>query len=113
MKGYYMNLTFKKLSRTNKHRCRKAFHSLKSWTETDWACALAGEVGELCNFIKKRRRRPNKKEMARLKHEVAKEMSDVVCYLDLLASRMGIDLEKAIIEKFNEVSDRKGSKIKL
>jgi NTP pyrophosphatase (non-canonical NTP hydrolase) len=51
--------------------------------------------------------------MARLKHEAAKEMSDVICYLDLLASRMGIDLEKAIIEKFNEVSDRKGCKIKL
>lgn len=108
-----MSLTFKKLSRTNKRRCRRAFHSLSSWTETDWACALAGEVGELCNFIKKRRRRPNKKEMARLKHEAAKEIGDVICYLDLLASRMGIDLEKAVIEKFNEVSDRKGSKIKL
>lgn len=115
------DLSFKKLRKANVKRCRVAFRPIKSWTETDWACALAGEVGELCNFIKKRKRFLDeskdsiKYKNVKLPHgkDCAKELADVITYVDLLAARMGIDLCKAVREKFNEVSDRRGTKIKL
>jgi len=101
-------LTLKRLRKVNLKRCEAVFHPLDSWTPSDWATALAGEVGELCNFIKKMRRG----EKIPLE-ELAKECGDVQCYLDLTAARLGIDLEKATISKFNEVSDRRKTKIKL
>lgn len=99
---------FSQLREANVTRCEKHFHKLNEWTATDWACALAGEVGELCNFIKKARRGQKIPQQ-----EFAKEIADVQCYLDLLAASMGIDLAECVIQKFNEVSDRKKSKIKL
>ena len=52
-------LTFNKLREANVKRCNKHFHKLNDWSPTDWGCALAGEVGELCNFLKKARRGEN------------------------------------------------------
>lgn len=45
-------LTFSKLRATNVKRCEAVFFGLQSWSPTDWGCALAGEVGELCNKLK-------------------------------------------------------------
>jgi NTP pyrophosphatase (non-canonical NTP hydrolase) len=69
---------------------------------------MAGECGEACNLIKKLRRGQDITV-----ESIGKELADVVTYVDLLAARLGIDLEVAIINKFNEVSDRCGSAIKL
>jgi NTP pyrophosphatase (non-canonical NTP hydrolase) len=49
-------LSFDQLRDANVKRCEQAFHRLDDWTPTDWATAMAGEVGEACNFIKKLRR---------------------------------------------------------
>jgi NTP pyrophosphatase (non-canonical NTP hydrolase) len=117
-----MALTFKKLHKINSRRSSQ-FHSGDEWTPMDWGCALAGEVGEACNFIKKLRRlgkvdnallrdEPNKKQKDFIK-EIGKELADVILYADLLADCLGIDLGKAVIEKFNEISDRRGCDIKL
>ena len=46
--------------------------------------------------------------MATLRLDLADELADVLCYLDLVAAHYGIDLEKALISKFNEVSRRTG-----
>jgi NTP pyrophosphatase (non-canonical NTP hydrolase) len=103
-----MSLSLHELRRANVSRCEKHFHKLNSWSSTDWACALAGEVGELCNFIKKMKRGediPIKK--------LAKECGDILCYLDLLSASLNIDLAEATIDKFNEVSKRKKSDIRL
>jgi hypothetical protein len=40
-------------------------------------------------------------------------MADVVTYADLLAARFGIDLGLAVAAKFNEVSERVGSDLRL
>ncbi len=67
-----------------------------------------GEGGELCNMLKKRRRGeaiPDK--------DIAHELADIQIYLDLLAQRLGINLEAAVIEKFNIVSAKRGSDIRL
>lgn len=103
-----MGLDLSVLRSTNIKRCADAFGPLEEWTETDWGCALSGEVGELCNLLKKRRRG----EPIDV-NEVKKEIADVLIYLDLLSARIGIDLSQAVVQKFNEVSDRRGSKIKL
>lgn len=101
-------LTFKKFSETNARRCNDAFEPLESWSPTDWGCAMAGEAGETCNLLKKMRRGEDVDI-----NDVKKEIADTVTYLDLLATRLGIDLEQAIIEKFNEVSKKRGSDICL
>lgn len=103
-------LTFRELRRANIERCEgPAFkHRVFDWSPTDWACALAGEVGEACNLIKKLRRG----EPVPIP-SIAAELADVQAYLDLLAARLGIDLGAATIDKFNAVSDRRGSTVKL
>jgi NTP pyrophosphatase (non-canonical NTP hydrolase) len=74
----------------------------------EWGCALSGEVGELCNFLKKIAR-GDKIPKKRLKHEIG----DIMTYLSLLSDDLDIDLEDAVIEKFNIVSKRWGSKYVL
>ena len=71
---------------------------------------MAGECGEACNVVKKLERDGETPEMlVKLKHELA----DVVTYADLLAARYGINLGQAVAEKFNIVSQRRGSHLKL
>jgi NTP pyrophosphatase (non-canonical NTP hydrolase) len=113
-------LTFGRLRVMNVARCEDVFHRLKDWTLSDWGVAAAGEVGETCNVIKKLRRYEDDRERgvanlstAQLTSDLAKEIADSIIYLDLLAARAGIDLEKAIVSKFNEVSDKRGSRYKL
>ena len=95
--------TFDAFHEENVKRCEKMFHSVDEWSESDWGNALAGEVGELCNMIKKRRRGEDIPV-----EELAKEMADVFCYLDLLSEKLDIDLYEAIVNKFNEVSKKIG-----
>ena len=114
------SLTLQKLRSKNVPRCEQVFHQLDSWSPTDWACAMAGEAGEACNVAKKMKRlsegtnsAKDPQSYAEYCRMMAKELADVVIYADLLAARLGIDLGEAIVEKFNEVSDRMGSTIKL
>lgn len=101
-------LTFARLSYHNLLRCEDIFHPLDAWTPTDWGCALAGETGELCNKLKKMRRgEPIGQD------ELAEELADIVIYADLLAQRLEIDLGAAVVRKFNSVSDKYNSNVKL
>lgn len=101
-------LSFKRLHETNVKRCEFSYFPIDEWSPTDWACALAGEVGEACNLIKKMRRGDNIDLNA-----VAEELADVMIYLDLLSARLGIDLEQAIIDKFNKDSRKRKAEIFL
>lgn len=78
------------------------------WSLADWSNALAGETGELCNWIKKIRRGDNI-DLA----EVGKELADIVIYADLLADKLGLSLSDCITSKFNEVSERVHSSVKI
>jgi NTP pyrophosphatase (non-canonical NTP hydrolase) len=115
-----MILTFEELRSANVTRCEEVFHGLDRWTPTDWATAVAGECGEACNEVKKLRRLDDADsssdtpvERERLRLAIGKEIADLVIYADLLAARLGIDLGESIIEKFNEVSQRRGSTVTL
>lgn len=81
------------------------------WSLGDWVCAVTGELGEAANIIKKIKR--GDVSLVEVKGELLREFADVVCYLDILAYRCDIDLGDAVRLKFNEVSDRIGSEIKL
>jgi NTP pyrophosphatase (non-canonical NTP hydrolase) len=76
--------------------------------------ALAGEVGEACNIIKKlERERLSLKGSRASKSDLAAELADVVIYTSLIAIKSGIELELAIFEKFNATSEKLGFKTRL
>lgn len=73
---------------------------------------LAGEVGEACNIIKKlARERLGLKGSRATKEQLADELADIVICTDLIAMDMGIDLDKAVREKFNRTSEKLGLSI--
>ena len=65
---------------------------------------MTGELGETANLLKKVRR--GDFTLDEVRPELAKELADIQTYLDILAFRCGVDLGRATIAKFNEVSDR-------
>ncbi len=70
---------------------------------------LSGETGEACNVIKKlERERHGWKGSRDTKEHLAEELADIVITTDLTAIAAGIDLEKAIVEKFNATSEKHG-----
>lgn len=113
-------LTFSRFRTANVKRCETAFFPLAAWSASDWANAMAGEVGEACNEVKKFRRaetmlRPDQPGLddACFREDLANELADVITYVDLLAASQGIDLEAALVRKFNQVSARVRSKVRL
>lgn len=115
-------LNFDELRDANAVRVRDVFHPLDSWTLTDWACAAAGEMGEACNIVKKIHRGDfgpidkiddDHELPADAKVYLEEELADVVIYLDLLAARARIDLGEAVRAKFNLVSMKRGSDVRL
>ena len=51
------DLTFRQVTKANVARCDR-WHDggLNDWSVSDWAVAMAGEAGEVCNAVKKLRR---------------------------------------------------------
>ena len=85
-----------------------SFHPINDWTPTDWATAFAGEAGEACNLIKKMRRGDDINV-----EDIADEVADTVIYAMLLCERLNVSLSNAIVRKFNEVSERWDSPVRL
>lgn len=111
-----MSLTFDVLRAANRSRIPEyknakgeTYHlpDGADWSPNDWATATMGELGEAANILKKVRRGDMTMDEARPK--LAKEFADVVTYLDILALNCGVDLGRATIDKFNEVSARVGA----
>jgi len=101
------SLTFKKFSAAVRIRGKifeEKIFKTGPWTESDYGCALGGEVGELQNFIKKRRRINYKGN--KYKKECKHEIADVLIYLDTVANSLGFTLEECVIEKFNLTSKK-------
>ncbi len=67
---------------------------------------LAGEVGEACNVIKKlaRERLGIRGSRDTVEH-LAEELADAVIVIDLIAMQAGINLDKAVRDKFNATSE--------
>ncbi len=70
-----------------------------------WATALAGEVGEVCNLVKKEAR-----DNIDLSSQVGEELADVLITVSLMASSRGFDLEDLVVRKRQTVRERATSK---
>ena len=81
------------------------------WSPAQWLQAVTGELGEYANIRKKYERGDfGEEEFFGFAKE---ELADVVIYLDILAYQLGVDLGGAVIDKFNRVSKRVGSNVKI
>jgi len=107
-------LNFNKLSKAILTRSAQIYPQCQQWTPTDWACALGGEVGEALNLIKKLHRDdPGGNARALMIEQLGEELADVISYVVFVAAQFDIDLDEAVVGKFNRVSDKKNSSIKL
>lgn len=113
-------LTFDRLRKANLDRAPEFKNSkgvlthpngISDWSPEQWLEALTGEVGEYANFHKKFVR--GDIDAIEFLENAKKELADVQIYLDLLSARLGIDLGRETMRKFNKVSDKVGSSIKL
>lgn len=104
-----MSLTFDQMRSANVTRCHEVWGGHEDWTAADWLTAVVGELGEYANEAKKFKRGDYTPEQ--FNALARKELADVQTYLDLLAHHLGIDLGRATMQKFNEVSERVGSDI--
>lgn len=116
-----MPVTFQEFQIAITKRTEESFHKINDWSPIEYAAAMAGEVGEAVNFTKKIRRLQDGKhrvynkgisEKALIKG-LGKEIGDIVAYAAIEASRVGLDFETIVCDKFNEVSKRVGSKRRL
>ena len=99
----------KELSNKNPERCKAFGHTVQDMPILFWSTAVAGEVGEMCNLIKKMERG----DSGDFTTAIALEAADIVIYLDLLCTKLGIDLMGSVFHKFNQVSLRVKSDIVL
>ena len=128
-KGLYMTLTFEQLREANVNRCREVFHDIDRWSIAEWANATGGEMGEaievlgkilsFLNTAKKLKRIEDAdasgdlvedhKKATELAEQLGNEVADIVIYSDLLLAKCHLSLQQFIINKFNEVSEKRGS----
>lgn len=116
--GYGTNgLTFNTLRRGNIQRLplfkdaqgRRAHSKAdgSDWSPASWLQAVLGELGEYANLRKKVERGDFTIDHAR--DDLARELADVVIYLDILAYQLKIDLGEAVMSKWNETSEKVGA----
>jgi NTP pyrophosphatase (non-canonical NTP hydrolase) len=98
----------------NRQRAAKWHEGAEPWSLADWSNAIAGEVGELANIVKKMRRiqtetlkqRADEQDMGVLRAKALKEVADIAIYLDLMLEQLDPDaiMDDVIADKFNETS---------
>jgi NTP pyrophosphatase (non-canonical NTP hydrolase) len=75
---------------------------------------LAGEAGEACNVVKKlARERMGIRGSRATPEQLAEELADVIICVDLIAMAFDIDLEEAVVSKFNATSEKVGLSTKI
>lgn len=111
-----MAIDLERFRAVNVERARDGFRCYDNQPLTYWTTALAGEVGELCNMVKKMQRVErggvdggSSYKASDISREMLKEeIGGIAIYLDLLASLMDIDLEEAVVDTFNRKSEQLG-----
>jgi NTP pyrophosphatase (non-canonical NTP hydrolase) len=98
------NLKRLPLFRDSKGRTCHSKEDGSDWSPSMWLQAVVGELGEYANLRKKVERGDMTIDEAR--PMLAKELADVVIYLDILAFQNGVDLGVATMEKWNETSKK-------
>jgi NTP pyrophosphatase (non-canonical NTP hydrolase) len=99
-------MTFKEFQKMNRAR-EGVIHYLiggEAWTPADWCLAIAGEVGELANILKKIKRHDCPLDSVRDK--IKKEVADIITYADHLMTCVEGDTEEELQKKFDEITQR-------
>ena len=105
----------------NLHDLREANNQRQAeWPGSDKAdiafrtIEIAGEVGELCEAVKKylRAERGIAGTGGTLE-QIAEEMADAIISIDVMAMQLGIDLCVSVPKKFNKPSKKYGLSIEL
>lgn len=108
------DLTFRELRAANIARQSADTGGEAKWALDQWTNALAGETGELCNLAKKvGRGLPNDPSEDDAREDLAFELADIVTYCDIIAHKLGVDLGEYVRQKFNIVSERRDSDVRL
>ena len=110
-----MSLSFAELREQNAAR---AAAWAPDWTAQEYLIGVVEEVGEVAAIIKRLNRIASNavtdnSDREALLAELPGEIADVLIYLDLLANAAGIDLGKAVREKFNNTSAKYGFEERL
>lgn len=112
--------TFLEFSQANRKRCEttspngfgESLGPGSNYGPEHWALAVGEETGEVIGAgLGMTGRKARKKHLTKV--DVLKEIGDVGACLDLLAQSLSRTLGECMVQKFNEVSDRIGSDIKL
>lgn len=103
--------TFAHFQETNRLRCEEGFRHNVDWDDPvwplqNWALAIAGEAGELCNLVKKCLRGDFTVQSKNV--EILNELADIITYCDLAISSLGGETGPTVWAKFDEVSARIG-----
>ena len=97
-------LTFDELREKNLRRCGEVFPRLESQSLNDLAMLAFANLGEACSYLV-----GMKKGEPITPGDIGEELADAVIFIDLLCSRLGIELGLYVWEKFNRISDIMGS----
>lgn len=111
------NIIAKSISRANRWHVK----GIDSWSELEWAGAMAGEAGEACNAAKKVKRITDEmanragsiakvelQDLNAYRQQTCKESADTILYAILCILRCGGDPETVLREVFNKKSEEYG-----
>lgn len=101
-----MSLTFQTFQTVTDERSVEWRHGQPELPIEFSAMELGGEAGEVLNAVKKHVRHQYGLVGGKENNigAIAEELGDVVICCALMASRLGIDLEHAVVTKFNKTS---------
>lgn len=88
--------------------CKKAWSSTVQNNQLYFAVGLAGEVGEVCEEVKKAYRDDRDFD----KEKLTNELGDVLWYLTNIASKAGITLEEVMQQNIKKLTKRHGDSYK-
>ena len=109
-------LSFEQLRKAHENREKRWTKGAEEWSINDMLVGLGGECGEALNEGKKLRRLETGMQqhgnvpVSHLvaKHKIMLELADMIHYAELVAMKLGLSLEEAVVEKFNSISEREG-----
>jgi|CXWL01.1.fsa_nt_gi NTP pyrophosphatase (non-canonical NTP hydrolase) len=105
------NLTFDNFSFLNEKRCNESFHHLAGYDPTLLLAGACEELGEVAKEIKHEYDNDLLPEL--VAERIGEEVADCITYLDLICTKYGLKLSDVLARKFNAVSDRRNSTIKI
>lgn len=97
-------ISFDELRQKNIDRCPHYGYTIEDKSPVEWFDRVWDEILELAHAVESHDTTTK---------DVGKEIADVVTFCDLLATRYGLNLGDLILNKFNEVSERVGSDVKM